>query len=336
VAPTADEVLERFDRLVRAGDLSALAPLPTGFSALDRVLDGGVRPGDFVLIGGAQGVGKTTLTLQIARNFAARGDIACAYVCYEHEDVFLLQRLLGLEGFLARKKSDGHAFTLSELREALAAPGPAGHPDGVGLAELLQKLPNGPAALESVRQHGPRLRLQKASGADTDVAALRRLVRMLKEQHGPRVALFVDYLQKVPVLPAPPTEEDRVTRVVNELKDLALTEDVAIVAITAADRAGLEAQRLRLYHLRGSTALSYESDIVLILNNKYRIVAKNKITYNYHQAQEFRNWVVCSVEKNRSGPDLVDLEFQAHFAHGAFAPHGGHVAEPLIDERIDM
>ena len=44
--------------------------LKTGFSELDRVLGGGVVPGSLVLIGGAPGVGKSTLLLQTANNVA--------------------------------------------------------------------------------------------------------------------------------------------------------------------------------------------------------------------------------------------------------------------------
>jgi replicative DNA helicase len=79
----------------------------------------------------------------------------------------------------------------------------------------------------------------------------------------------------------------------------------------------------------------YESDVVLILNNKYRIVAKHSITYNVHRAQDFKNLMVCTIEKNRAGRDLVDLEFRAHFAYAAVDSMGGAVAEQLIDERID-
>jgi DNA repair protein RadA/Sms len=44
--------------------------LDTGFSELDRVLGGGVVPGSLILIGGAPGVGKSTLLLQTATKVA--------------------------------------------------------------------------------------------------------------------------------------------------------------------------------------------------------------------------------------------------------------------------
>jgi replicative DNA helicase len=333
---SATEVLWDLDQVVRRGEASALAPLPAGFLPLDRYLDGGLRSGDLILVGGAPGVGKTTLTLQMARNLVAQSTASCAYVCYEHPATFLLQRLLTLEAFLAMGNRGADALTLGELRQLLVVIGrqPSEQSDR-GIGEVLGGQIGAAAALAKLQTYGDRLCLTKASGYDTDVNALRRIIRALKEKHGPRVVVFVDYLQKIPVFPAVADENDRTTQVVNDLKDLALAEEVPIVAVVAADREGLSAQRLRMHHFRGSSALAYEADVTLILNNKYRIVAKKSIAFNSHQAQEFRQWVVCTLEKNRSGLDAIDLEFRAHFAHAAFDPTGRLVVETLIDDRVE-
>ena len=47
---------------------------PTGVDELDRVLGGGLVPGSVVLLAGEPGVGKSTLLLEVAHRFAARGD----------------------------------------------------------------------------------------------------------------------------------------------------------------------------------------------------------------------------------------------------------------------
>jgi replicative DNA helicase len=46
------------------------------------------------------------------------------------------------------------------------------------------------------------------------------------------------------------------------------------------------------------------------------------------------DWVVCSIEKNRSGKDTMNMEFRKMFAYSCFQPEGGVVEEHLIDERI--
>ena len=45
----------------------------TGFAELDRVLGGGTVAGSMVLVGGDPGIGKSTILLQVCRNFAASG-----------------------------------------------------------------------------------------------------------------------------------------------------------------------------------------------------------------------------------------------------------------------
>ena len=63
---------ESADKLVR----SPLTRLQTGISEADRVLGAGIVPGSLILLGGEPGIGKSTLTLQLAAKFAdAVGDV---------------------------------------------------------------------------------------------------------------------------------------------------------------------------------------------------------------------------------------------------------------------
>ena len=52
---------------------SEVARAPSGIGEVDRVLGGGIVPGSLVLVGGDPGIGKSTLTLQMAFALAARG-----------------------------------------------------------------------------------------------------------------------------------------------------------------------------------------------------------------------------------------------------------------------
>ncbi len=72
--------------------------LCTGIAELDRVLGGGLLLGSAVLLGGAPGVGKSTILLQAAGRMAA-ADVACAYVSCEEslEQVKMRAERLGLE-----------------------------------------------------------------------------------------------------------------------------------------------------------------------------------------------------------------------------------------------
>ncbi len=147
--------------------------------------------------------------------------------------------------------------------------------------------------------------------------------------------MFVDYLQKVAIHPERVNDEnDKVTIIVEGLKDIALTYSVPVVAIVAADREGLRSKRLHLFHLRGSSALDYECDIAIIMNEKYHILAKDHVAFNPYQAKQYRDWVIFTIEKNRSGRSMLDMEFRRHAPFFAFDPRGQTVQQTLIDEKI--
>ena len=129
-------------------------------------------------------------------------------------------------------------------------------------------------------------------------------------------------------------ESEKVTYVVNGLKDIALTEKRPDDRDRRRRQGGPQGRRLRNHHLRGSSAINYEADVILILNEKYHIVAKVNIEFNPYQAQRFRDWIIVSVEKNRSGADNLDIEFQKHFEFSCFDPTGRPVQEKLIEERL--
>jgi replicative DNA helicase len=324
---TVAEVLGTLDEDLRSGAGRDLIPLPTRFDPLDAVLGGGIRSGDLVLIGGTPGVGKTIATLQMARNIAIDGGVA-VYACYEHEESVLLSRLLAMELGETQHSSDDAEMEKLRIGIQEAAMG-----TGPGLRDLLESGEAIKRAYEHVQTYADRLFFVKASGAHTGLDELEDIVRTHKPAEGPFV-LFVDYLQKVSVRPEPADEAEKVTRITEALKDLALTYKIPVVCIVAADREGLKAKRLRLHHLRGSSALMYEADIALLLNDKFNCVSKVHLAYDPVRAETFRDYTIFSVEKNRGGPNLVDLEFRKDFVYYRFNAIGGLVQEKLIDERI--
>jgi prepilin-type processing-associated H-X9-DG protein len=173
--------------------------------------------------------------------------------------------------------------------------------------------------------------LIRGSGRYTDVSALERIVEMHGNGHN---VLFVDYLQKVAVVPEVADEAEKVTRVAEGLKDLALNHDIGVVAVAASDTAGLETRRTRLHHLRGSSALAYESDVIIMMNDKVDAVSKVHLAYDSVRAESFKHYAVFSVEKNRGGPAMVDMEFRKDFTSYRFDPTGNYVSERLYDERL--
>jgi replicative DNA helicase len=331
---TAIDVLNDVREKVATGELADYEPVPLGMAPLDKMLGGGIRPGELMLIGGAQGTGKTTMALQMARNIAASGQAYVLYVCFEHDDADMLNRLMAMESVLPHlpnTKPTTGAVKITDVRAEVTRSWGRTSEGPVDLAQSPKLKP----AIERIARYGNNLYLLRGSATASTVENLRELIDIHRRKSGERrMVLIVDYLQKVPQIPEPQSESEKVTYVVNGLKDIALSEKLPTIAIVAADKEGLKAARLRNHHLRGSSAINYEADVILILNEKYNIVAKVNIEFNPYQAQRFRDWIICSVEKNRSGADNLDIEFQKHFEFSCFDPTGRPVQEKLIEERL--
>jgi replicative DNA helicase len=271
------------------------------------------------------------MALQMARNVASGGQANVLYICFEHDEQYLLNRLIAMESALAHLPHKTGAIKIQDVRKEILGTWMA---EGEANAQMANN-PRLRPSMDRIARYGQNLFLMRGSQTASTIDNIRKLVQEHRKLSGDRrLVLFVDYLQKVPQIPEPENETEKVTYLVNGLKDIALSEDVPTVCIVAADKEGLKASRLRNFHLRGSSAINYEADIILILNEKYHIVAKVNIEFNPYQAQRFRDWVVISVEKNRGGQDNVDLEFEKHFEFSCFDPNGRTVQEKLIEERL--
>lgn len=302
------------------------SPMPTGFDLIDRVLDGGLRAHDLLLLGGNPGVGKTIAALQFARHMARRGH-RVLYISYEHDEPTMLGRLLALElGELARPDI---AADLDRLATVVVE-ATAGFRS---LEAAIRTEPLVARACREVETYADHLLLARGSGVRTDLTAIEDAVVSAAADTGG--ILVVDYLQKVAVHPEPADEAEKVTRVTEGLKELALEHDIAVIALVAADWHGVRAGRTRLHHLRGSSALAYECDVAVLMNDKHDAVSRVHLAYDAVRAEAYKQQVIFSIEKNRGGPSMVNLEFRKDFANYRFDPRGAYPAERFVDDRLE-
>jgi replicative DNA helicase len=317
-------ILDETDDRLRRGERAGATVWPTGFPLLDDALTGGLRSGELVLLGGPQGNGKTTIALQIVRNVVHAGRPAVV-LSYEHEAHTLIERLISLE---AAESEPGEVATVHEVRQAFET-GPA----GASLVELLTGLRGGRTAYGALREYADRLHVHESSGASTTLDEVKAIVADAAEQAGEVPLVLIDYLQKIPV--EAPTEEERITAAAEGLKDLALELGAPVMAVSAADKSSLASgHRMRTHDLRGTSALAFEADVVMILSDKVDVVSREHLLYDLGNMQRFRDWSVLTLEKNRHGRADVEFEFAKDFEHGRFITEGQQVRERLIDERV--
>lgn len=330
-------VIGNIDERVRMGDLGDFRPISTGFEELDIAITGGLRIGQLALVSGPAGVGKTTLLLQMARNIAASNRGTCLFLCYEHETDYLAQRLISMESVLTGDGSLRDGLRLRDIGDLVSrtADRQYGKP---GFLSALRGDPRGQRALERIAQYGQRLILMKGSTYATTVDVITNTVREVQAQaaatNGGPVVLFVDYLQKIPTESSHVAEAARNFEEIEGLKEMALSEGIVVVVISAAEVEGLKAQRMRLQHLLTSAAIAYEADMVILMNEKYDVIDRRHVEYNPYNAEQYHQYVVLSIEKNRSGSDLIDIEIKKQLQFCRFYPDSRRVEESLISGRV--
>jgi replicative DNA helicase len=318
-------ILDRADARLRSPD-STVRIWPTGFPLLDDVLGGGLRAGALNILAGPQGQGKTTMALQMARNAVATGR-AAIFFSFELDAEALLQRLISLEAGLI---GGLNAPNLQRIRSAFE------DNDG-GIGGLPERLAGtaGIDALMRIQGYADRLVVHRSTTTQTDIPTIANAVKQVVGETGQPPLIIVDYLQKVMFDDSRLTEDESITKITEQLKDLAIDFEAPVFAIAAADKLGLEpGQRMRARHMRGGTALAYEPDVVLIMNTKSDVVARNHLLFDVNGLDRYREWTVITVEKNRQGHDAVELEFRKRFSQGRFETEGKIVAEQLVEERL--
>ena len=231
--------------------------VPTGFPSLDRVLGGGLRRHDLIILGGDVGSGKSALALGIAIR-SARNGVPALFLSGESSPERVMERALALEG----------KASIDELRQGKLDPATRA---AVGAAAL---------------------RLRDTPLVFRDLPAERwEDLRTAVDFVPPRGLLVVDSLQLAPP-PRPASRlEDRVALSVRALKALAVERNLAVLVVAQLPkhRAQRPDPRPTLDDLGGQGSIKQHADVVLALYREemYRpgqgvegatelIVAKNR------------------------------------------------------------
>ena len=222
------DVVGRVD--ARLGGAASSDTVATGFPSVDRILGGGLRQGDLVVLGGDVGVGKSSFALAVALRIAERGETA-AVISGEMDEDRLWERALAIE---ARTRLDDiRRGTVSD--EARAALGAA--------AVRLRNRPlvYRPMAARSFEEVADRLR------------AL----------HTPFAA--VDFLQLLPPTRADVERAEQDATAVRLLKESALEANVALLLVAQLPRLNPKRRdpRPSLDDFGALGAVKYHADVVL-------------------------------------------------------------------------
>lgn len=256
--------------------------LSTGIESLDQQLNY-LRPGELVVIAGRPGMGKTSLALNVLYNLVTTS-VKSLFFSLEMNRVEITQKLLNLFLKYNIDKNFDDNMTLSMSKE-----------DEEKVSDYLLKIEHSFCfvdkpflSLEETKRYvkeynlNEKMKAKKSGFEDAD-------------QHGVKV-IFIDYLQILNSSSSNPmrTENEKIAKITQTLKGLALELDCAIVLLSQLNRDNVKQadKRPNMSNLKGSGAIEQDANKIILLHRE---------EYYVKNVKQLKGIVEVIVDKNRGG-----------------------------------
>tara|TARA_A100001011_G_scaffold399202_1_gene506746 strand:- start:1391 stop:2902 length:1512 start_codon:yes stop_codon:yes gene_type:complete len=277
-------VIEAKTRIEEISKREGLSGISTGFQKLDK-LTSGWQPSDLIIIAARPGMGKTALTLSMARNIAVTKEIPVAFFSLEMSSVQLITRLISAETGLSSEKLRTGKLADHEWQQ---------------LNVKVSDLEKAPLYIDDT----PSL----------SIFDLRAKARRLASQNGIKL-IIVDYLQLMTAGSNNKlgNREQEISTISRNLKALSKELDIPIIALSQLSRA-VETRggtkRPMLSDLRESGAIEQDADIVSFI---YRPEYYNIDEWDDQEHTPSQGQAELIIAKHRNGGlDNIRLKFISH------------------------
>jgi replicative DNA helicase len=229
-------VIQAKKRIQEIANKEGLSGIPSGFDKVDK-LTSGWQPSDLIIIAARPGMGKTALTLSMARNMAVQHNIPVAFFSLEMSSVQLITRLISSETGLSSEKLRTGNLEKHEWEQ---------------LNVKVNALEKAPLFIDDT----PSL----------SIFDLRAKARRLSSQHGIKL-IMIDYLQLMTAGGSQKggNREQEISTISRNLKALAKELSIPVIALSQLSRAVETrggSKRPLLSDLRESGAIEQDADIV--------------------------------------------------------------------------
>ncbi|MDO1500198.1 replicative DNA helicase [Winogradskyella maritima] len=229
-------VIQAKKKIEEISNKDGLSGIPTGFDKLDK-LTSGWQPSDLIIVAARPGMGKTALTLTMARNIAVDFNQAVAFFSLEMSSVQLITRLISSETGLSSEKLRTGKLEKHEWEQ---------------LNVKVKTLEKAPLFIDDT----PSL----------SIFDLRAKARRLASQYDIKV-IMIDYLQLMTAGGSQKggNREQEISMISRNLKALAKELNVPVIALSQLSRAVETrggSKRPLLSDLRESGAIEQDADIV--------------------------------------------------------------------------
>lgn len=198
-------------------------PIPTGFSYLDDLLDGGLLTGLY-FIGGVSSSGKTAFCMQIVDQVAKTGGSSLVFAA-EMSRADLIARSISRETVATGNGNDHLYFTQREVQA------------GYRFADFSEgRLQNLDAAYTEYRKYAGRITIYENHGDSMKPSAIRKRIERYCHLTGERPLVLVDYLQIL----TPENDRQDIRNCIDDtiraLKGIATEFSLPIIVVSSLNR----------------------------------------------------------------------------------------------------
>ncbi|TDB76003.1 replicative DNA helicase [Micromonospora sp. KC723] len=262
-AVLADMLQPTLDEIEAVGAQGGLMTgVPTGFTDLDRLLNG-LHPGQLIIVAGRPGLGKSTASMDFARNAAIRYNQASAIFSLEMSKVEIVMRLLSAEARVPL-----HVLRSGQLSDD----------DWTKLARCMGEISEAPLFVDDT----PSMNLME----------IRAKARRLKQKHDLRM-IVVDYLQLMTSPKRTESRQQEVADLSRGLKLLAKEVECPVIAVSQLNRGPEQRtdKRPQLSDLRESGCLTADTRLMRADDN-------SEVTLGELLATDARKVPVWALDEN--------------------------------------
>ncbi len=263
IVPVGDIIMSTYkDMAENAMNPGGITGVDTGFDELNRRC-GGFHGGEFILIAGRPGMGKSSFAVNIAENVAIRDSNTVAIFNLEMPKDAIVKRILCSQALI-----DSHKVTSGKFEGE----------DWARLGRILDKIANAPLYIDD----SPLI----------TVSEIRAKCHRLKQTQG-LAMVVIDYLQLMQGSGRTESRQQEVSDISRSLKVMAKELDVPIIALSQLSRASETRtdKRPMLSDIRESGSIEQDADMVIFLyRDEY-----------YHEDSPDKNLAEVIIAKHRAG-----------------------------------
>lgn len=237
-------------------DNATTESIPTGFSSLDSVLDGGLYEGLYIF-GAISSLGKTTLVLQIADQIAQAG-----------QSVLIFSLEMGRNELIAKSIS---RITLQITQATGGNMDNAKTARGITTGKRYSRYSEAEKSLireatEAYSEYAQQIYISEGVG-DIGVDQIRETVKQHILYTGQTPVVIVDYLQILAPYSERATDKQNTDKAVLELKRISRDYKTPVIGISSFNRASYR-EAVTMEAFKESGAIEYSSDILIGLQLK--------------------------------------------------------------------